>query len=149
MASANEPGVIQIIAISPTGQRLVLRQDRSDSPINAGKSPDGVLANLTIDKQMYQAPAGPWLKGGVVLAIEFTFDGTDGLDVSDGVIQVPITFQGGLTRTLNATDFGNTTDLPAASVGTVRLGAGYTIPNGQMVKFGGGPIVVSVEDDTA
>jgi len=48
MASANEPGLLKIVA-ERSGVERTLWQGRSDGPVNAGKSPDGVLANLTAD----------------------------------------------------------------------------------------------------
>ncbi len=151
MASLNEPGNVKVVAITPEGQEIAILEYRSDSPINAGKSPDGVLANLTIDKWMYAKRAGPVLKDGWKVGIRFKLDASDGLDVSDGVIQVPITRDDGGVKTLNATDFGNTTDIPAATVaGTwIALGTDYAIPNGTRYQIGGGPIVISIEDDTA
>lgn len=152
MVSANEPGVIRIYAVSPEGQKIKTHEYRSDGPINAGKSPDGVLANLTADKHLYMPKFdGVVLTGGWKVVLGFTFDAADGLDVSDGFIQIPLTVQNGGVKYLNATDLGNTTDIPAATPAgaEIQLGAGYTIPNGQRVKIGGGSAVISVEDDTA
>jgi hypothetical protein len=150
MSSANEPGQLYIVAISPQGQELVVASQRSDGPINAGKSPDGVLANLTIDKWMNLPRGGPVLSGGWKVGIRFKMDAVDGLDASDCVIQIPLTFDDGSTRTLNATDLGFTVDIPAATPAGVMLplGTDYTIPNGLRAKIGGGPVVVSIEDDT-
>ena len=151
MASANEAGLIEInVERSGLGEKNLFR-DRSDGPVNAGKSPDGVLANLTIDKQLYIPYSGPLMAAGDKITVYFKFDATDGLDVSDGVFRLPY-WEDGIYKPLNATDLGITTDLPAATVaGTwVALGAGYTIPsNVRQARFGNGPIVISVEDDTA
>lgn len=151
MASANEPGVLKIFAESPEGQRFLTHRYRSDSPINAGKSPDGVLANLTIDKwQFVPEYTGVTLTGGWKVILNFTLDAADGIDASDCVINLPLTIRGGGVRQLNATDLGFTTDLPASTVAAqpIDLGTGYTIPNGQSCHIGGGAGVISIEDDT-
>jgi len=151
MASANEPGLIEVrVDRSGLGEKLLGRW-RSDTNINAGKSPDGVLANLTVDKQLYIPFSGPMLKAGDIVRIYFKPDAADGLDVSDGVYLLPY-WENGAYRQLNATDLGITTDLPAGTLAGnwVALGAGYTIPNSvQSARFGNGSIVISVEDDTA
>lgn len=151
MASANEPGNIRVVAISPDGAEYDVITDRSDGPIAAGFSPDGVLANKTADKWLYANPAGPVLTGGWKVGLRFKLDAADGLDASDCVIQIPTISSKGIKKVLNATDLGFTTDVPAATVaGTwIALGTDYTVPNGMRVKIGGGPIVVSIEDDTA
>lgn len=151
MASANEPGVIEVrVERSGIGEKILLRS-RSDSNINAGKSPDGALANLTVDKQVYMPLSALQLRGGDKIIVYFKFDATDGLDVSDGIYFLPY-WEDGILRQLNATDLGITADIPAATVaGTwVALGGGYTIPNNvRSARFGGGSCVISVEDDTA
>jgi len=148
MASENEPGVIKIVA-ERSGEQKILLQHRSDSEINAGGSPDGVLANKTIDKQM-KIPKHPLkLRGGDVIRVFFKADATDGLDASDCVIKIPF-WEDGTYRPLTATDIGFTSDITAPAGQWVELGTGYTIPsNVQVAEFGGGAIVVSIEDDTA
>jgi hypothetical protein len=150
MSSANEAGQLRVVAITPQGQEVIVHTYRSDGPINAGKSPDGVLANLTIDKWMHMPVGGPVLSTGWRVGIRFKLDATDGLDVSDGVIQFPLTFDDGSQRYLNAADIGNTTDFPAATpAGTwLALGTDYAVPAGTRCKIGGGPAVISVEDDS-
>lgn len=150
MASANEPALIEIrVERAGLGEKILFR-DRSDGPVNAGKSPDGVLANLTIDKQLYTGYSGPILKAGDVIRIYAKFDAADGIDVSDGVYRIPY-WENGSFKPLNATDLGITTDLPAGTLAGnwVALGAGYTLPSNVInARFGNGPIVISIEDDT-
>jgi hypothetical protein len=154
MASANEPADIRIVAEDPFGNQYVVHTARSDGAINAGKSPDGVLANLTHDKQVKLPVGGPVLVGGWKVRLLVNLDATDGLDVSDGVFQVAVTDATGAERQLSASDLGITTDFPAASPASswLELGSGYTVPNGQRLRIGSlsltTPTVVSVEDDT-
>lgn len=151
MASANEPGLIRLNIERPDGREKVAYQIRSDSPVNAGKSPDGVLANLTADKQIYLARTGPNLTAGDKIHLLFKLDASDGLDASDCVIQIPY-WEDGNFRQLNAADLGFTTDIPAATpAGSwTELGTGYTVPSQVKTAYlGNGNVVLSIEDDTA
>jgi len=151
MASAIEPGLLRLYAVNPARQRLLIGSFRNGGPVSAGNSPDGVLANLTADKQLFQPVGGPVMSTGWTLQVTLAMDASDGLDASDSVISIPITEDNGVVRFVNATDLGYTTDYPASTPASVELalGAGFTIPAGSRFKFGGGPIVISVEDDTA
>ena len=154
MASANEPAEIRVVAEDINGNNFICYKFRSDSAIAAGYSPDGVLANATVDKQVKVGLSGPVLQGGWKVRLFLKLDAADGIDVSDCVIQLPITEDNGTQRVLNATDFGATTDLPAATPAgnLVELGTGYTIPQNARVRVGSAdktvPTVLSIEDDT-
>jgi hypothetical protein len=150
MASANEPGLIRVVCERADGLQKVAMQYRSDSAVNAGKSPDGVLANLTVDKQMKVGYVNPVLTAGDKVHLFFKFDAADGLDVSDGVVQIPY-WEDGNYRPLTSADLGNTTDIPAATPASawIELGTGYTVPsNVKSARLGNGTIVISIEDDT-
>ena len=155
MASANEPAALKIVVEDPQGNQQVAWEGRSDSFINAGKSPDGVLANLTVDKQGVIPLGKPIAFPDYVIRLFAKLDAADGLDVSDGVIQICVTQSNGVERQLNATDISYTTDYPAATVaGTwLEMGKGYTVPAGQKLRVGSitgkTPSVISIEDDTA
>ena len=151
MASVTEPGVVRLYAVAPNGQKSQVATYRNGEAVSAGGSPDGVLANKTADKQLFQPRAGPVMSTGWTFAATFTLDATDGIDASDCVISIPITRDDGVVRYLNATDLGFTVDLPAATPAGVELplGTGFTIPNNTRFQFGGGIIVISIEDDTA
>lgn len=155
MASANEPADLKIVIEDAFGNQQVCHKFRSDSAVNAGKSPDGILANLTHDKQMKVPTAPPIGKGGDRVRIFASLDAADGIDASDCVIQVPVTYADGTEKSLSASDFGFTTDLPAATPAgnLVELGTGYLIPDGVRLRVGSAsmlsPIVISLEDDTA
>ena len=149
MASVTEPGDIRIV-VDRQGHQKVLWQGRSDGPVNAGGSPDGTLANKTIDK-MLKIPVHPQrLRGGDVIRVLFKSDSADGLDASDCTFIVPI-IEDGVMKQLNTSDFGFTTDISTLVAGSwTELGSGYTIPsNVTVAQFGGGPLVVAIEDDTA
>jgi len=74
----------------------------------------------------------------------------DGADASDSIWNIPIKRNGQLEY-LGTADFGYTSDLPASSVISVehQLGAGYTVPQGDVVQLGGGKFFISWENDTA
>jgi len=152
MASGNEPGQIKIVAEKAgSGKTRILWSGRSDGAVNAGHSPDGVLANLTADKQLFIPYSGPQLTGGDIIRVYTKLDASDGLDASDAVWVIPIT-EDGVRKELNTSDFGYTTDFPASTPADqwLELGTGYTIPSSiQSARFGNGQIVLNVEDDTA
>jgi len=154
MTSANEPCDIRLIAEDPFGNQHICHKFRGDGAINAGKSPEGVLANLTHDKQMKVGTAGPILSGGWKVRLLINLDAADGVDVSDCAIQIPITHADGAEHQLGASDFGIATDLPAASVAGswIELGTGFTVPDGDRLRVGSAtketPIVISIEDDS-
>lgn len=160
MASANEPAILKCVVEDAVGNQYVAWKQRSDGAINAGKSPDGVLANLTVDKQVKLGMAGPIAKGGSKIRLFATLDAADGIDASDCVIQIGITEvtpSGSAIseRQLSANDIQFSTDLPAATPAgsLIELGKGYTVPDGQYIRVGSAsfstPTVVSLEDDTA
>jgi len=155
MASANEAGEVRIVTEDIQGNQKIAYKLRTDSAINAGKSPDGVLANTTIDKQVKLGLAGAVAAGGHKVRLFLKLDAADGIDSSDCVVQVPVTEDNGTQRVLNATDFGFTTDLPASTPASslIELGTGYTVPEGSRLRVGSldksVPTVISIEDDTA
>jgi len=160
MASANEPALLKCVVEDAVGNQFVAWKQRSDGAINAGKSPDGVLANLTVDKQVKLGMSGPIAKGGSKIRLFATLDAADGIDASDCVVQIAITevTPAGSPiseRQLASNDIGFTTDLPAATPASslIELGTGYTVPDGVYVRVGSAsfstPTVVSLEDDTA
>ena len=160
MASANEPALLKCVVENANGDQIVAWKQRSDGAIAAGFSPDGVLANKTIDKQVKLGMSGPIAKGGSKIRLMATLDAADGIDVSDGVFQVAVTEvtpDGRVIseRQLSASDLQIATDLPAATVAgsLVEIGKGYTVPDGVFLRVGSAsfstPTVVSLEDDTA
>lgn len=160
MASLNEPALLKCVVEDAQGNQYVAWKQRSDGAINAGKSPDGVLANLTIDKQVKLGMSGPIAKGGSRIRLFAKLDASDGLDVSDGVFQIAITEvtpdgRAISERQLSASDLTLTTDYPASTPALqwIELGTGYIIPDGMFVRVGSAsfstPTVVSLEDDTA
>lgn len=155
MASAPEAGQIQIMAEDPNGNLFICHKAHSLGAIGAGGSPDGVLANKTIDKQVKLPLSGPWLTGGWKLRLLFKAEAADGYDASDNTIQIAITEDNGTERTLSAADIGYTTDLPAGMVAAqwFELGTGYTVPNTLRLRVGSRSgytaTVIAIEDDTA
>jgi hypothetical protein len=150
MASANEAGNLYVMAVSPEGQKIPVFVARNGGAISAGKSPDGVLANLTFDKWIFMPLSNVELTGGWKVQLILNMDATDGLDASDSYIDLPISIAGQGIRHLSAADLGYTTDYPAATPAAcdISLGAGYTIPNGQRVRIGGDRCAISIEDDS-
>jgi len=155
MASVNEPADIRIVVEDPNGNQAVAHRFRNGGAISAGGSPDGVLANLTADKQLKVGPSGPVASGGYKIRLLAKLDAADGIDASDCVVAVAYTQSDGTESQLTAADFGFTTDMPAASPAGqwLELGTGYTVPNNVRLRVGSQtqttPTVISIEDDTA
>lgn len=153
MASATLAADIRLIAEDQFGNQYVVHKARSDGAINAGHSPDGVLANLTHDKQVKLPIGGPVLTGGWIVRVMINLDAADGCDVSDCVFQIAVTDATGSERQLSASDLGIATDLPAATpAGSwLELGTGYTLATGDRLRIGSvslaTPTVISVEND--
>lgn len=153
MGSANAPADFYIMASDPQLNMFVCHKGRSDSAIHAGKSPDGVLANLTIDKQVKLPLSGPVARAGWRIRLFISLDTADGIDVSDGVYQIAVTEKNKNERVLSASDLGIATDLPAATPAgsLIELGTGYLIPDGMELRVGSlslnTPTVISLEDD--
>ena len=99
---------------------------------------------------MLKIPVHPLrLKGGDVIRVLFKSDSADGLDASDCVFIVPI-IEDGVMKQLNTADVGFSSDPTLVAGSWTELGTGYTIPsNVSIAQFGGGPLVLAIEDDTA
>lgn len=149
MASATAPGVVRVYATEPNGHKHLVYQFKNGGAVSAGGSPDGVLANKTIDTQLFIAKKRPILQGGWKVQLTLALTTADGLDASDSYIELPLSIRGAGVRHLTSADLGYTVDFPAASPASVELpiGAGYTVPNGEEAMIGGAHCVISVEDD--
>jgi hypothetical protein len=150
MASATQAGTLRVYATEPNGHRHLVYQFRNGGAISAGGSPDGVLANKTVDTQVFVPKKLPLMAGGWKVQMTLALDATDGLDASDSYIELPVSIQGAGVRHLNAADLGYTVDYPAASPAGVELpiGPGHSIPNGEIAVIGGAHCVISIENDT-
>lgn len=147
MASAPlAASLIKVYAVSPEGHRTLITQGVTEY-LGPGGSPDAVIAN-TPEKWAF-VPLSPLVLGtGWKVVLTMILGTADGVDVSDGAWQIPVTIRGVGLRHLTVTDLGGI-DLPAATSATVEhdLGTGYTVPTGQQLKIGGGKIWVSAEND--
>ncbi len=149
MASAVVVGgaLFKIYAVNPMGSRNLVAQGET-TYWGAGKSPDGVIANSP-EKWAY-IPLSPLvLTGGWKVLPTVTIHVTaDGMDVSDGAWQIPVTIKGVGLRHLSVTDCGGADLAASTTIGVEHdLGTGYTVPQGQELRIGGGKIFMSAEDD--
>lgn len=148
MASDQLTGAeIRIYAVSPAGNKVRLFQGVNEQTGPSG-SPDGAQA-VVKDNELPFMPLNPFtMKGGDKLIIFGVMKAADGADASDSVFNIPIR-RNGQAEYLTRVDIGYTTDLPAASVANVehQLGAGYTVPEGDMIQLGGNKYFLSWEDD--
>lgn len=152
MASAVLPGaIVRFYGLNgKTGGKKLLHTCVNEA-FNTGGSPDGALASKTVDTWNSLPLNTTRLSGTrgdkVIATLELT--AADGSDASDCVLYLPVISSVGGGRTLTWSDFGFTTDIPAATAASVELplGAGYSIPYGEVVQVGGGKCVVSMESD--
>ncbi len=138
---------IRVYAVSPSGDKRRLFSGINEQT-GPGGSPDGAQATVKANELPFM-PVQPFdLKGGDRLVFYGVMKGTDGADASDSIFNIPIVRNGRLEY-LSRADIGYDTDIPAASVINIehQLGAGYTIPEGDKVRLGGGVYFLSWEDD--
>lgn len=141
---------IIIYAESPSGNRKKVFEGVNEQT-GPGGSPDGAQATVKDNELPFMPLSRIPVPGGAKLILSIKLGTADGLDASDSVINVPVRDNSGNTRYLTRTDFGYTTDFPASTpAGTILdLGAGYTVPEGQVLFVGGNKYFMSVENDTA
>lgn len=138
---------IRIYAVSPGGDKKRLFQGVNEQ-IGPGGSQDGVQATVKDNELPFMPPHPFKLTGGWKLVVYGQMTAADGADASDSVFNIPVLRNGALEY-LTTADIGYTTDLPAASVASVehQLGAGYTVPQGDVIQLGGGKYFLSWEND--
>lgn len=150
MASIQEPGIVRVIGRSPNGREVLLWEGSVSVSAPGGGAPDGVLASaVSIDRRLFVP-----IRSDVVLTdnskiyVEFTADGPDGIDVSDCIWDIPITTPNGV-KFISRGQFTDhaPADYNAVAGVPVRVG-GYKITEGR-VQFGGGPLFIDMQDDTA
>ena len=148
MASDQNTGaLIRIYGVAPSGKKTPLFQGVNEQTGPAG-SPDSVQATVK-DNELPYMPLNPaTLQGGDKITVFTILKVADGIDASDCVFNIPIRRNGALEY-LSTADLDFTTDYPASSPAEVELqcGAGYTVPQGDIVQLGGGKYFISVEDD--
>jgi len=157
MASLQEPGVLSIYIVAPSGARRLVKAANSAwwSP---GGTADGVVAN-TPEKWNF-LPLSPHRgSGGYALVFEFTAAGADGIDASDCAFQLPVMVNGNLVQIGNTAHTASsqtdnfTVDFTFADYTTV---AGQTAmiyklraKEGVIFQVGGDRTNCGIEDDTA
>lgn len=150
MASDQNTGaLIKIYGKAPSGKKTPLFQGVNEQT-GPGGAPDGVQATVKDNELPYMPVAPAQLRGGDKLIMTVSLKTADGIDASDCVFNIPIRRNGQLEY-LSTSDFSFLTDYPASTPASVELelGAGYTVPEGDIVQLGGGKYFISVENDTA
>lgn len=149
MASAQEPGIVSFYVQKKNGNQVFLG-NWSNSFLGPGASADGVRATTANVDNQYRMPLNKKVLIEVddILLVKFKSVATDGIDVSDCWIEIPITYTDGTTDLLFETDL--TSPDPAdytATAGVEQTHGGWKAT--KPCYFGGGHIFVSIEDDTA
>lgn len=150
MASGQCPGAnVRIYAVEPNGKRHPLFKGVNEQT-GPGGAPDGVQATVKANELPIMPVAPLQVTGGNKIIAVSELKVSDGIDASDCVIQIPI-LRNGAPDFLSASDLGFTTDYPASTPAGVelQLGAGYTVPQNDMIQVGGNRFFISIENDTA
>jgi len=152
MASGAAPGAkILIYGVTPSRSKTTLFQGVNEQT-GPGGAPDAVQATTKANELPFLPVQNIELKGGDKLMIFTVLTVSDGLDLSDGVFNIPIIRNGNLEY-LSSADFviSTATDYPASTPAGVelQLGTGYVVPEGDRIKLGGGNYFISVQNDTA
>ena len=157
MASVQEPGTLILIVTTPKGNQKEVARFRVDY-VGQGGSPDGVIQNSQ-EKWPFLPRSGgsdgKALYAGCELQVHFIADGADGIDISDcaWVIPISVVQQSGIeviNLGCNATDMDAylTSDYTTVAALQTKIAA-HRAPTGRVWYIGGGPIFMSMEDDTA
>lgn len=139
---------LRIYAVSPSDDKIKLFSGVNEQT-GPGGSQDGVQATVKANELPIMPVNQTPIPGGWKLVVTGQMAAADGADASDSVFNIPVVEANGGLRYLTAADIGYTTDLPAASVAGVehQLGAGYTVPQNQTLRLGGGTYFMSWEND--
>jgi len=147
VSDQNTGALIRVYGVAPSGKKTPLFQGVNEQTGPAG-SPDGVQATVKDNELPFMPLVPASLQGGDKLQVFVILKTADGIDASDCIFNIPIRRNGALEY-LSTADLSFTTDYPASSPVDVelQLGAGYTVPQGDVVQLGGGKYFISVEDD--
>jgi len=147
MASVQEPSLVKLYIKKPNGNLIRILQERVEF-LAPGGSADHVVSSTATPEKLIRIPpkTSVPINRGDELVISVTLDASDGVDVSDNVYSLPFLDSTGGKFVVTDADFTQSDVTPAAATETI-LGR-YEFTQGPFV-FGGGPIFLSIEDDTA
>lgn len=151
MASLQEAGVVSIVAKSPNGSETILMTSNVATLAPSGGAPDGASTSVVKPNERIFAPvANHVLVNDDVILVKFKATATDGVDISDCIWSIPIQVSGVTgAKYLALGDFTQPTGVDVtATAGIETVLAGYKVTEGR-VRFGGAPIYLDVQDDTA
>ena len=154
MASAREEGTYRIYVRAPSGAMTKVWDTRSEY-VGHGGAPDGAIANSPEKWPVAGVKGGPDGKPfgpGFEMLFAIVADGADTLDATDCRLVVPITLENGTGITISQSDeYMNAKNLAdvALVAGVETIVCAHRAPEGRVWYFGGGPIFMSFEDDTA
>jgi hypothetical protein len=149
MASVQEPGLIRMYAMKPSGHKVQLLQARTEDLAPAGGAPDGAPASVATPEKRLVINSPVVMENDDILLVSFTPDGSDGLDASDAIWSIPVVTPSGSNQLGNA-QFANPAyiDTTAAlTAGREVIIAGYKVTE-KFLRLSG-KIFLDVQDDTA
>jgi len=147
MVSAQEPALIRIYKGFTNGNKRLIMQGRVEQLAPGGGAPDGLPASVATPDQLLTIDSNVELNNDDILFITVELDGSDGLDASDSIWNIPlVTSQG--PKMLGRQQFQNPTFADVTPPLNRELFiAGYRVVEGS-VRLSG-KIFLDVQDDTA
>lgn len=147
MASVQEPGLVRIYAVRPSGDKQKILQQRVETLAPAGGAPDGAPASVSTPEKLLTVNSPVILNNDDVLQVTFTPDtGGDGLDASDCIWSIPTITPSG-SSAIGRAQFANPTFADMTLVANEQVVAGYKVTEGQLRIAG--KIFLDLQDDTA
>jgi len=146
MASLQEPGLVRIYAVKPSGDKVKILQQRIETLAPAGGAPDGAPASVSTPEKLITVNSPVVLQNDDTIQVTFEPDtGGDGLDASDCIWAIPTLTPSGSSAIGNA-QFASPAFADITLVATEQVIAGYKVTEGSLRIAG--KIFMDLQDDT-
>ena len=147
MASAQEPGLVRLYKMSPSGHKTLILQERVELLAPAGGAPDGAASSVSTPEKLLTMNSPVELTNDDILLVTVEPDGGDTLDASDCIWRVPLVTAAG-SKSLGRSQFANPSLSDQALVASKEASvAGYKVVEGRARLSGS--IYLDLQDDTA
>lgn len=129
MASVQEPGMVRLYKLAPSGNKTLIAQDRTEAFAPAGGAPDAAAASVATPEKWVVIDSNVILVNDDILLVTLETDGADTLDASDSIWRIPLVTAAG-TKSLGNTQFAN----PALSDQAMVAGKESTVAGYKIVE---------------
>jgi hypothetical protein len=151
MASVQEAGIVEVhVKKATTGQKIRVFSKHVSISAPGGGAPDGALASVVKPDQMLYQPIDKrvLIQPDDIVETSFIAEGADGIDVSDSIWLLPLTAQDGIAEHVSRGQFANPAPADYVTVANIPTIVGGFKAD-KHYYFGGGPIYIDIQDDTA